>query len=130
MYIVRGPQPTAGFLRNPIKRTMNYTPRLSWEESGTGHFNQEQLKQLSTAEPKALIKGLLKNKDGSAVIYTMVELLRHGEGGIVLTLHANKVLMDLWENDMVNSNDYEQLVELKSFFKDHVREISFREQRR
>lgn len=106
---------------------MTYTPRLPWNESATGHFNAEQLEQLSKAEPKTLIKDLLEKGDGLTVVYTMAELLHHGEGGILLTLHANKPLMDLWQNDMVPSEDYERLVEITGFFKEHAREINFRE---
>lgn len=109
---------------------MAFKPRLSWDESASGHFNHQQLKELSVSDPKVLVKNLLEKNDGPTVVYTMVELLRHGEGGILLTLHENRKLMNLWEKDTVSSNDYENLLDVVSFFKDHVQQISFRETRR
>lgn len=107
-----------------------YKPRLPWTESATGHFTSEQLLQLSTDEPKAIINRLLEQKDGPTVYRTMVELMRHGEGGTLMTLHANRQIMNLWQNDTADAADYNQLVELTGFFKEHAREMNFREKRR
>ena len=109
---------------------MDYKPVLSWDLSATGHFSNEQLTQLSAINVDTLISILLGNNDGPAVIYTIVELLRHGEGGIALSLHANNPLMNLWRIDSVSADDYGYLLEIESFFQDHEHEISFREKRR
>lgn len=102
-------------------------PRLSWVESGSGHFDPAQLEALSQSllTPSRLVQELLEGKDGLKVLYAMTELRRHGESGVLIVLLNNNELTQMWELENVSSDDFSKITELAAFRHEYHREISF-----